>query len=190
MRPRKEGEWDYEEIPKDLRAKLLTQAGGKCQMCGRTTKEDNIKLHIDHKIPRDWGGKTEEDNLWTICSACNEGKKDYFATFDSGVMREVMAFRSVHRRIAELLRLMLGTWVECDLIEFVANARGSQTDWRKRLRELRYLGLDIDTKRVRKGSRVISLYRLKRWVPLPEDPTAAARKYEEIRARRNKKKME
>ncbi len=185
MRPRKPGEWDFEEVPKNLRAKMLSIAGGRCQMCGRTTMEDKIKLHIDHRIPRDWGGKTEEDNLWAICSTCNEGKKDYFANFDSGVMREVMAFPSVHRRIAELLRLNLGKWVQCNLIEFVANAQGSQTDWRKRTRELRYFGLKIGTMRKKEGKRTVSYYRLKHWKPIPDDPTAAARKYEEDRAQRN-----
>jgi 5-methylcytosine-specific restriction endonuclease McrA len=183
VRPRVQGEWDYFEIPKQIRAKLLLAAGGKCQMCGRTVKDDSIKLHIDHKIPREWGGKTEEDNLWAICSVCNEGKKNYYASFDTGIMRNVLVYPSVHKRIAELLHIMPGEWVDCDIIEFVANSQGFQTDWRKRLRELRYLGLEIETMRDHKGRRTISLYRLRRWVPLPDDPTAAARKYEKDRAK-------
>src|SRR5207237_3368332 len=65
------GEWDYAVISKTLRAKILHRDGMRCQMCGRTVAEDGIKLHVDHKIPREWGGQTIEENLWTLDTACN-----------------------------------------------------------------------------------------------------------------------
>src|SRR5205814_1392075 len=82
--PRPEGSLDDAAISKTLRAKILHDYGERCQMCGRTVAEDHIKLHIDHKIPREWGGKTVAENLRPLCSKCNEGKKNYFATFDAG----------------------------------------------------------------------------------------------------------
>jgi hypothetical protein len=190
VRERPEGEWDFHEIPKGVRAAVLNVACGRCLMCGRTIADDKIKLHVDHKIPREWGGQSTLDNLWAVCSTCNEGKRNYFATFDSGEMTQVLQFDSVHKRIAELLRMRMMEWVECDTIEFVAGIDGSQTDWRKRLRELRYLGLEIDSKRGKRGNRHLSFYRLRKWAELPADPTQAARQYEKDRARRNKNKSE
>jgi hypothetical protein len=186
---RAKGEWDYEDISKDLRAKVLAKAGSRCQMCGRTVEEDNIKLHVDHKVPRSWGGRTEEENLWAICQPCNEGKKNFFSSLDSGTMKKVMNYPSVHKRIAELLHLKQGQWVDCDLIELVANFNDYQADWQKRLRELRYLGLKIEPRRTKTGKRSISQYRLTHWAPLPKDPTSAARKYERDRAVRNKPRL-
>jgi hypothetical protein len=186
--PRPPGEWAYGEVSKTLRARIFHKARGRCQMCGLSVEEDGVKLHVDHKIPSSWGGATEEKNLWALCAQCNEGKRDYFASFDPELMREVMQHPSVHERIARLLKARMGDWVDCDLIEFVANAVEFQTDWRKRLRELRYLGLVIKVRRAKSGHRHISQYKLVNWLQLPEDPTAAARAYERERADRNRRK--
>ena len=184
--PRPPGEWDYEVIPKDLAAKVRHGAHGRCQMCGRTIVEDQIKLQIDHKIPRSWGGKTVSENLWAICSSCNEGKKNYFVTFDQETMKYVLSENSVHTRILRLLELKHNEWVERDLIEFVANFEDIQEDWKKRLRELRYFGLAIESSRKKIGNRTISIYRLVNWVDsLPDDLTQATREYERKRAQKN-----
>ena len=186
--PRPEGEWGYGKISKKDRARIMHRAGGKCQMCGNTIAEDGIKLHIDHKIPESWDGKTEDDNLWAICGPCNEGKKNYFASFDPELMKKILKYKSVHKRIAELLHEKQGEWIESDLIEFVANATEPQADWQKRLRELRYFKLNIEARRLIRGKKTISEYRLNNWVGLPADPTKAAREYERQRALRNKMK--
>ncbi|MCA9730576.1 HNH endonuclease [candidate division KSB1 bacterium] len=185
---RPESEWEDKKISKTLRAQILTRDGRRCQMCGKTVTEDNIKLHVDHKIPRSWGGKTEESNLWALCSTCNEGKKNYFSSFDTELMKKVMTYESVHDRIAYLLRQKFNEWVDCDLIEFVANFNDYQTDWRKRLRELRYFGLTIESTRKRAEKRSKSYYKLTNWVDLPDDSSKAAREYERNRAKRNKLK--
>ncbi len=186
VRERTKGEWDYETISKDMRARILTRDGRRCQMCGRTVKDDKVKLHIDHRIPRSWGGNTIEKNLWALCGACNEGKKHYFATFDAELMIEILRYESVHRRIAFLLRSKAGEWIDCDLIEFVANFDDYQTDWRKRLRELRYLGLKIATRREKTAKRSISSYKLTNWVEPPEDIAKFTREYERRRAAKNR----
>ena len=49
------------------RAAILAAAHGRCQMCGKTVERHGITLVVDHKIPRDWGGTTDDDNLWAIC---------------------------------------------------------------------------------------------------------------------------
>lgn len=188
--PRPAGERDARQVSKKDRARVLLRDGGRCQLCGRSAAEDGVRLHIDHKIPRDWGGLTEPDNLWALCSECNEGKKNYYSGFDSSEMVRVMRLDSVHARLAELLHLREGQWVDCDVIETVANSLNMQTDWRKRLRELRYLGLKIVPRRKKIGRRNISQYKLTNWVELPPDPTKAARQYERDRAQRNRRSRE
>jgi 5-methylcytosine-specific restriction endonuclease McrA len=186
---RPEGEWKFARISKKLRAKILARDGQRCQLCGKTVKDDLVHLHIDHKIPESWGGESNEDNLWALCSTCNEGKKNYFKTFDSKLMIKIMNRKSVHERIAYLLKANINEWVDSDLIEFVANFLDYQTDWRKRLREIRYFGLKIESKRKKIGRRTKSYYRLLNWEILPKDLSKAAREYEKERASMNRSKM-
>jgi 5-methylcytosine-specific restriction endonuclease McrA len=165
------------------RAAILAVAHGRCQMCGRTVERHGITLVVDHKIPRDWGGTDDEQNLWAICEDCNAGKKAHFASLDQSLMRRVMRHESVHVRIGELLKASRGTPVNADLIAIVAN----QEDWQKRTRELRYLEWQIDVNRSTLPSgRVRSSYTLRRFTDWPPDPSAWIRKYESDRARRNR----
>ena len=61
-------------IPLELRMKVFQRDNFRCKFCGRTAKE--IKLHTDHIFPVSKGGKTNLDNLQTLCQDCNLGKKD------------------------------------------------------------------------------------------------------------------
>ena len=56
-----------------LRYDILKRDNFKCQICGRSV-EDGVKLHVDHIIPISKGGKTEWNNLRTLCQDCNLGK--------------------------------------------------------------------------------------------------------------------
>lgn len=71
--------WDYrlldnEPIPDSLRYRLLSEAKGRCALCG-ATKDERV-LDIDHIIPRSKGGKTVYDNLQVLCSKCNRSKRN------------------------------------------------------------------------------------------------------------------
>jgi hypothetical protein len=185
--PRASGEWDFSSISKKDRAAVLHDAHGVCQMCGKTIKDHGIRLHVDHKIPQEWGGTSALENLWAICSVCNEGKRSFFATFDAKTMTKVLAHESVHRRLLEALRLRPGDWFDFDFLKFVANFEDYQDDWTKRIRELRYFGLKIEVGKFKSGRRVVSRYRLIGDVAdLPEDLSAAAQEYERARAAKNK----
>lgn len=59
-----------------IRFNILKRDNYACQICGRTSQEDGVKLEIDHKIPKSKGGLDTLDNLWTLCFTCNSGKSD------------------------------------------------------------------------------------------------------------------
>lgn len=167
-----------------LRYEAIHAARGRCGRCGRTVEKHGVVLVVDHKVPREWGGLTVSDNLEAICEECNSGKKNYFKSVDSDWMRKVMAHQSVHVRLGETLKAFKGEPVPAATLEFVANS----DDWKKRTRELRYLGWKITTSRRRlsKGGRVSSYYRLVKSTPWPKNPTAVIQKFERDRAARNR----
>lgn len=53
---------------------IFKRDGFRCQICGRTPREDNVKLELGHKIARANGGAYHPDNLWTLCFDCNRGQ--------------------------------------------------------------------------------------------------------------------
>jgi CO dehydrogenase/acetyl-CoA synthase alpha subunit len=63
-------------IQKRTRWLVLQRDGFKCCACGRTPKEDGVKLEVDHKISRAHGGSSDLENLWTLCFDCNRGKHE------------------------------------------------------------------------------------------------------------------
>jgi 5-methylcytosine-specific restriction endonuclease McrA len=143
---------------------------GRCAMCGRTPLDDGVRLQVDHKIPKAWGGTDELENLQPLCEECNRGKKDLFRSFDehSDAIRASMAHQSVHVRIGELLKATSPAWVRSDLIDIVASPPGDyQEDWQRRMRELRDLGWDYEIRKRRESGRVRSYYRVTRWQPWP-----------------------
>jgi hypothetical protein len=172
-----------------LRAEVIHAAHGHCQMCGKTVEDDLIRLVVDHKKPRDWGGTNDRDNLWAICEPCNAGKKAYFSSLnvDADMMKRVMSHDSVHVRIGELLKAVgVGEPTPTALLEVVAG----QDDWQKRLRELRYevIGWKVGTKLYKATSgKKMSDYVLESFRPWPEDPTGTIRRFEIEREKRNKK---
>jgi len=56
-------------ISDPLRAEVLLRDGARCRRC-RTA----VNREIDHIVPLSKGGKTEEDNLQTLCRRCNRRK--------------------------------------------------------------------------------------------------------------------
>lgn len=59
-----------------LRFSILQRDNFACRSCGRNAHEDGVKLHVDHIVAIKNGGKTEPDNLHTLCQDCNLGKSD------------------------------------------------------------------------------------------------------------------
>lgn len=143
---------------------------GRCAMCGRTPLEDRIRLQVDHKIPKEWGGTDALDNLQPLCEECNRGKKALFATYrdHDDAIRAAISHESVHVRIGEMLRALQGEWVRSDVIDLVASPPGNyQEDWQRRIRELRDIGWDYETRKRTEDDRVRSYYRLLQSAPWP-----------------------
>jgi 5-methylcytosine-specific restriction endonuclease McrA len=144
---------------------------GRCAFCGRTPLEDHVRLQVDHKIPRDWGGNSELPNPQPLCEECNRGKKAHFASYNehAAEIRRAISYESVHQRIGELLKAFDGKEVRSDLIAVVASPPGTyQEDWQKRLRELRVLGWDIATTKKTENARVWAHYKLRESKPWPD----------------------
>lgn len=62
-------------ISDSLRYDIMKRDGFKCVLCGMSAKDGAI-LHVDHIIPVSKGGKSEKDNLRTLCERCNLGKSN------------------------------------------------------------------------------------------------------------------
>jgi 5-methylcytosine-specific restriction endonuclease McrA len=145
----------------------------RCAQCGKTPLEDGVKLVVDHKVPRQWGGGDEIENLQPLCERCNGGKQAWYATYDTHAdqIREAILHDEVHRRIGELLKALEGEWVYTELIGIVASAQAYQEDYQKRLRELRTLDWVIPhVKRHHEGARVRTYYKCVSWEPWPDGP--------------------
>lgn len=67
-----------------LRQKVLERDSYTCQLSGHKGNEkysdgEIVRLEVDHIKPLHTGGRTTEENLWTLCSRCNAGKKSLLA---------------------------------------------------------------------------------------------------------------
>lgn len=60
-------------VKRGLRFRILARDDFTCQYCGRAAPQ--VKLEVDHIIPRSRGGANTADNLITACFDCNQGKK-------------------------------------------------------------------------------------------------------------------
>lgn len=158
----------------------------RCVQCGRTPAEDGIKLHVDHKIPQAWGGTNDPENLQALCSDCNEGKKNLYATYDEFADKIKLAanYDEPHRRIGELLKAFNGKPVPSDLVEIVAKAKQYQDDWQKRMRELRELDWEYSFEKKKEGGRFKTYFILEHYEPWPDGNIRA-----EIRRRELQKKQ-
>jgi 5-methylcytosine-specific restriction endonuclease McrA len=79
--PRKPSvEWKANERAKlnaALRFAIMKRDGFRCRLCGRDASKDNsVRLHVDHIVPVSRWGRTIESNLQTLCRECNMGKND------------------------------------------------------------------------------------------------------------------
>jgi hypothetical protein len=59
-------------ISKKLRFAILRRDGFRCRYCGASSND--VRLHVDHVVPRVDGGADSPENLVAACADCNLGK--------------------------------------------------------------------------------------------------------------------
>lgn len=74
------------------RLEIIAKDGGRCCLCGRAAR-DGVQLDVDHFIPVSKGGKSTDDNLWTLCHDCNLGKSNFTIEELQDVFNQAMAER-------------------------------------------------------------------------------------------------
>jgi len=172
-----------------VRAEVLSPQ--RCAQCGRTPLGHGVVLVVDHKLPREWGGTDDIENLQPLCEECNAGKKAFYATYDAygDAIRVAAMHPEPHGRIGELLKAFRGDWVPSGLIGVVASMLQYQEDWQKRLRELRLLGWTISSRREKDPTtgRVNTWYRAENWMPWPAGPIRAEVARLDPSSKRNKR---
>lgn len=151
-------------------------APGFCLKCGRSPEKHGVVLEVDLKVPPEWGGHPDPENLQPLCEDCLQGKRQYQETYASysEQIRHAAEFDEPQRRIGELLLALRDDWVPSELIRAVASAKEYQADYEKRTRELRLLGWDYEVRKAYgEGERVRVYYRLTKSQPWPENIHAA-----------------
>lgn len=170
-----------ELMPLSPRLRAQALAPGRCAMCGRTPLRHAVVLKVDLRVPPEWGGINDPENLWPLCEECRDGRQQYLQTYApyAEQIAHASRFDEPQRRIGELFKALAGEWISSDLIGIVASAKEYQEDYQRRIRELRDLGWEYQKKRrYDEGARVKVYYRLIHAAPWPENIRAA------IKARR------
>src|SRR5690606_14908995 len=107
---------------------------------------------------------SDDDNLWAICSTCNEGKRNFFATITDERIQRAMLHNSIHIRLGELLKAFYPEPVPKEYLAIVGH---THDDWEKRLRELRELGWEYHFEKHKEDNRTRVSFVLDHWEPWP-----------------------
>lgn len=163
-------------LPLSPRRRAQVLESGTCGMCGKTVERHRVVLEAELKVPPEWGGTTDPENLWALCEECLKGRHQYLDTYDSysDQIQHAAGFDEPQRRIGELLLALRQEWVPSELIGIVASAKEFQGDYERRIRDLRALGWEYETRKdLGQGARVRVYYRLVRSAPWPANIRAA-----------------
>lgn len=170
-----------------VEAELYAAYNNRCAMCGRSPREDGVRLVIDHKVPVKWGGETVFENLQPLCEEHNHGKQAWVSSLDphAEAIRCAIGLPEPQLRIGELLKIMEGKPVPSELIAVIAREENAG-DPLRRLRDLRALGWVIQVSRRKEGLRTRSYYTLVSWSPWPAGGPQSAIAALEAERRANK----
>jgi len=114
--------------------RIRNRDGHRCQTCGKSASEDKVKLHVDHKVPLEWGGTNKDDNLWVLCSGCNLAKKAFFKDdFDAEVMKLVMKESSGYQKLHVLFKESPNIKFTPAILQGISSIR----DWTRTIRLIR-----------------------------------------------------
>ena len=136
---------EREYVSTKLKVLVLKNYGYKCAYCGKNPREDGIKLAIDHKIPVEFGGPTEFNNLQPLCEGCNHGKKSFFRDEDPEMLKKIFSASSDEARLKIFFDYHLGLDIPVQkIVPFV-----SGREWMRSLRRLREKGYQVQYSRAK-----------------------------------------
>jgi hypothetical protein len=69
-------------IPSELRRQVRKDAGNRCGYCRISELVSATELVIDHIVPESAGGPTARENLWLVCTRCNQFKSNRIHALD------------------------------------------------------------------------------------------------------------
>lgn len=74
-----EGAFYHSGTWKKLRYQVLLESNGCCKLCGRSSREHGVILHVDHIKPRSRYPNLSlvKSNLQVLCADCNFGKRNH-----------------------------------------------------------------------------------------------------------------
>ena len=120
-------------ISPKLRYRILMRDNSICQRCGAKAS-DGVKLHVDHKIPVEFGGDNSESNLWTLCEPCNEGKKAFFKDLDTEFIADVLKEKGAKNKLIRLFSCNPGKEFDVDFLAIICVGN---RDWTRVIRDIR-----------------------------------------------------
>lgn len=120
-------------ISPKLRYRILMRDNSICQRCGAKAS-DGVKLHVDHKIPVEFGGDNSESNLWTLCEPCNEGKKAYFKDLDTEFIADVLKEKGAKNKLIKLFSCNPSKEFDVDFLDIICTGN---RDWTRVIRDIR-----------------------------------------------------
>lgn len=113
--------------------RIRNRDGHRCQSCGKGVN-DNVKLHVDHKVPLACGGGNDDDNLWTLCEPCNLGKKSFFKDdLDSKTMALVYQQSSGYQKLKALFVNSPNKKFSPSILQGISGIR----DWTRTIRDIK-----------------------------------------------------
>jgi len=113
--------------------RIRNRDGHRCQSCGKGVAE-NVKLHVDHRIPLDCGGTNLDENLWTLCEECNLAKRAFFRDdLDLEVMKLVFKQTSGYQKLKVLFMNSSNKKFSPSILQGIAGIR----DWERTVRLIR-----------------------------------------------------
>lgn len=79
------------------RFSILARDGFRCCYCGRSAREDGVKLMVDHILARANSGTDDPSNLITSCQDCNLGKADLILLTKEGQIPTYLTIESLRK---------------------------------------------------------------------------------------------
>lgn len=97
--PNKAHKKELQDFTLEQKKIILKRDNYKCFQCG-IGKREGAELHVDHMIPKDWGGEATIENGQILCSRCNFLKKNLKQT-ESGKKMFIRMYEAAKREKIE-----------------------------------------------------------------------------------------